>query len=431
MSVTLAQLVRRIPMTLALSGLCVLGFITEVVMGGATDLATLVRLGAVHVGRISEHGEVWRLVTAIVLHGGWLHLLFNLVALVQLGALTEWIYGPRRMFSFFVICGISGNVVSMMGNGSWLLGQVGASGSLFGLGGVILGLAWFGADPWSTQLRLRVARVLTFCLIFSLLLGTIPELLGLPKIIDNWAHIGGLVMGFALSLVYRDPLEAETVVDQRVFAGMVSLMVAAVVTMGVQGGGALESLPREQAMLLEHRAESSSDGLMRAMFVEQAAQSYEDASLSDSEERVARLIADCSADTLRPLAFLWWQDNVQSPWLGDALEAWVHVAPEDPDALNALAWSLVTGPETEWDPVRAEELVNAALELVADPETTYADPESFRAAALDTRAESLRQQGRMGDALKNQREAVELGRSKEIEELEQMEERLRVLEASQ
>jgi len=431
MSLSLAQLLQRLPVTLALCAWMVGAFLVEVALGGATDLDTLVRLGAVHGGRISEHGEIWRLVTGIGLHGGWLHLVLNLLALVQLGALTEWIYGPRRMFSFFLVCGIAGNAVSVVGNGSWLIGQVGASGALFGLGGVILGLAWFGADPWSTQLRQRVARVLTFCLVFSLLMGTLPGLLGLPAFFDNWAHLGGLGMGLVLSLAYRDPLNAESRVDHRVFVGMLSLLVASLISVGIRGEAALDELALEQAMLLEHRAESSADGMMRAVFVQQAADAYTEASLSDSEERVTALIDDCSAETLRPLVVLWWQDGEQSPWLHQALEEWVDVAPDDPDALNALAWSLVTGPEVGRDPERAEALVDEALALVDHPDSSYAEPEMFRAAAFDTRAEALRLQGRMAEALQQQRDAVRLGRDQDIAELEDMEARLKELEAAQ
>ena len=81
------------------------------------------------------HGEWWTLVTAIYLHGGVLHILFNVLWIRQLGPAVEELYGPARCFVIFTVSGAAGFVVSN------LLGvpfTVGASGSIFGLLGAMV-----------------------------------------------------------------------------------------------------------------------------------------------------------------------------------------------------------------------------------------------------------------------------------------------------
>src|SRR5207244_4722395 len=81
------------------------------------------------------HGEWWTLLTAIYLHGGVLHILFNVLWIRQLGPAVEEMYGPARFFVIFTISGVAGFVVSDVIGVSF---TVGASGSIFGLLGAIV-----------------------------------------------------------------------------------------------------------------------------------------------------------------------------------------------------------------------------------------------------------------------------------------------------
>jgi len=83
-------------------------------------------------------GYWWTIFTAIYLHGGLLHILFNVLWIRQLGPAVEEIYGPARLVIIFTVAGAAGFVASNMFN-VWF--TVGASGSIFGLLGAIIAYA--------------------------------------------------------------------------------------------------------------------------------------------------------------------------------------------------------------------------------------------------------------------------------------------------
>ena len=79
-----------IALTLAVTGV----FALELWLGGVDSIRVLMRMGALHSGRLVAEGETWRLITAMFLHGGWLHFTLNTLALVQLAARVAGC-GPR------------------------------------------------------------------------------------------------------------------------------------------------------------------------------------------------------------------------------------------------------------------------------------------------------------------------------------------------
>ena len=81
------------------------------------------------------NGEWWTLLTSIYLHGGVLHILFNVLWIRQLGPAVEELYGPARLFVIFTVSGVAGFVVSDVIGVSF---TVGASGSIFGLLGAMV-----------------------------------------------------------------------------------------------------------------------------------------------------------------------------------------------------------------------------------------------------------------------------------------------------
>src|SRR4029434_10073849 len=72
----------------------------------------------------------WTLLTAIFLHGGLLHIFFNVMWIRNLGPAVEDAYGPARAFVIFMIAGAIGFLVSNLVTNH---PSVGASGSIFGL----------------------------------------------------------------------------------------------------------------------------------------------------------------------------------------------------------------------------------------------------------------------------------------------------------
>ncbi|MFO1539815.1 MAG: rhomboid family intramembrane serine protease [Chloroflexota bacterium] len=139
-----------------------------------------------------EAGEWWRLVTVVLVHGGFLHLAFNLYALFIIGPTVEALYGSARFALLYVLCAIGGSVASYVFNPGIL--SVGASGASFGLFGVLL-----VADRVHKPALTRGARNLT-TQIGGLIAVNIAIGLIAPSI-DNAAHVGGLIAGCWLGLM--------------------------------------------------------------------------------------------------------------------------------------------------------------------------------------------------------------------------------------
>ncbi len=162
-------------------------------MGGET----VYRLGASHPYPIFIGHQWWRLVTAMFLHGGLIHIGFNMMSLMQLGPALEELYGSARYLFLYVVTGAFGFLVSAwFGNFS-----LGASGALLGLVGVMLAITTKRGGAYMRDLRSRLVSsvVILFILGFS----------GVG--IDNYAHFAGLVAGFGLGkfLADRQPMNSR------------------------------------------------------------------------------------------------------------------------------------------------------------------------------------------------------------------------------
>ena len=178
--------------TYGLAALLVLAYAAVAIAGGAwwdVSADTLLRLGGAHAPAIAA-GEAWRLVTAIFLHGGLLHLAFNLIALVDFGSVLERRFGALRVLAVFFASGMSG----FMASAAWHPGDVsiGASGAIFGL------LGWWAVAAWRLGEFLpepeRRRRLTTLLTVVGVALGLGFVIPG----IDNAAHLGGLLTGLAL-----------------------------------------------------------------------------------------------------------------------------------------------------------------------------------------------------------------------------------------
>ncbi len=141
-------------------------------------------------GKVNEYimqGEVWRLITPILLHGSILHLGMNMYALYIIGSRLERFYGHGRLLLLYLLCGFSGNVLSFVLTENPSLG---ASTAVFGLlaaEGVFIfqNRKLFGKT--NTQ---RSLMNLVFILGINLVYGFAPG-----TQIDNMGHIGGLIGG--------------------------------------------------------------------------------------------------------------------------------------------------------------------------------------------------------------------------------------------
>jgi rhomboid protease GluP len=140
-----------------------------------------------------------RLASYQFVHAGLGHLANNMYGLAFAGLLLEPIVGGWCVIVAYVMAGVLGGVTSLVVHPAGL--TVGASGSVFGLFGVLLGLVVL-KDPRVSSLR---AFILANCAVYvglNLLLGAVT--VG----IDNAAHAGGLATGVLLAWLFRRASES-------------------------------------------------------------------------------------------------------------------------------------------------------------------------------------------------------------------------------
>ncbi len=155
-------------------------------MGGEASY----RLGASFPYSIYIRHEWYRLITAMFLHGGLIHIGFNMMSLMQLGPALEELYGSARYFFLYVVTGAIGFLISAaFGNYS-----LGASGALLGLVGAMLAVTTKRGGSFMRELRSRLVSsiVILFMLGFA----------GMG--LDNTAHFAGLASGFVIGKLFAD-----------------------------------------------------------------------------------------------------------------------------------------------------------------------------------------------------------------------------------
>ena len=130
-------------------------------------------------------GEWWRLVTAVFLHGGFIHIAFNMWVLFDMGHQVEELFGTRKFVALYLVCGISGFLVSLFWS-RWS-NSVGASGAVLGLVGVLIGASFHHGRRGEAH-RAMLIRWFIYILVLGLV---IPG-------VDNSAHLGGIASGVAL-----------------------------------------------------------------------------------------------------------------------------------------------------------------------------------------------------------------------------------------
>ena len=154
------------------------------------DSEVLYRLGSSFPYSIFLQHEWWRLVTAMFLHGGLIHIGFNMMFLWDFGPPLEELYGSARYFFFYVVTGAFGFLVSAATRHN----SIGASGALLGLMGLLLAVTSRRGGSYMKKLRSH--------LIYSIvILFAIGYFMG---IVDNAAHFGGLASGFVFGKFSAD-----------------------------------------------------------------------------------------------------------------------------------------------------------------------------------------------------------------------------------
>ena len=139
-------------------------------------------------------GEYYRLFTSMFLHADTQHLVNNMLIAFGIGYMIEKEIGHFRLGIYYLISGLGGSLLY-----AWIevlsgdyVSSIGASGAVFGLNGILLAMVLFSGKKMPT---VTLPRIL-FMRGYSLYSGFVAE--G----INNAAHIGGLLTGFVLALVF-------------------------------------------------------------------------------------------------------------------------------------------------------------------------------------------------------------------------------------
>jgi rhomboid protease GluP len=208
----------------------------------------LMHFGADRAGEVLLAGQWWRIVTAMFVHVGLIHLATNMWCLWNLGMLAEPLLGSAGVVGVYILTGAAGNLLStavnwyfyssglhMYGMGAFPAGA-GASGAVFGIAGALIVLLKSPRLPVPPDELKKLRRsVIYFAAInliigFSLLGGNIAFHAG-PSI-DNMAHLGG----FGCGLLFAAPLVPRIGSPRGLFRTRLKLATAMVVAVLVLFG---------------------------------------------------------------------------------------------------------------------------------------------------------------------------------------------------
>ena len=195
----LGTLLRRWNFTNAVTAVCVALYVISLIFDPLAALRprgilevfspsadALWALGAA--GAIPWHyGRWWTLLTAIYLHGGILHIFFNVMWIRNLGPAVIEAYGQARAFVIFSIAGAVGFLLSNIVTGHE---SIGASGSIFGL---MSALIVYGRQRGHVAMTRQLWQwaIIVFAMGFFM------------RGVNNWAHLGGFAGGWVAALAMR------------------------------------------------------------------------------------------------------------------------------------------------------------------------------------------------------------------------------------
>jgi rhomboid protease GluP len=190
---------RRPPyITYILLSLNILAYLIMTFVGSVYRLnqgEQLILFGA-KVNILIAHGHYWRLLTAMFLHIGIVHLFFNSYALYIYGPTVESLFGKAKFIVVYIVSGLTGSLLSYMFSSSI---SAGASGAIFGLMGSLVYFRQRNKDIFQRVFGPRLFVIIGFNLFYGFA----------NTGIDNWGHIGGLVGGYLVGNaigLYKEPI---------------------------------------------------------------------------------------------------------------------------------------------------------------------------------------------------------------------------------
>ena len=177
-------------------------------------------MGATGTVPIDKYHRLWTLVSASFLHGGILHIFFNMAALRQLATVVSREFGVYRMFVIYTVSGIIGFWISYLAGITF---TIGASASVCGLVGALLYYGKSRGGIYGRNLYRQVFGWVVFLFIFGLI---VPG-------INNWGHGGGILGGiiFGYLLGYQEKKRENLL--HKTLAGLCAMATLAVLIWAV------------------------------------------------------------------------------------------------------------------------------------------------------------------------------------------------------
>jgi len=266
-------------------------FLLMALAGGSTNESTLMAFGVKSNPAIAQ-GEWWRFITPIFIHIGMLHLFFNSYALWIVGPQVEKLYGPARFVILYLLTGIAGVCASYFYHPETI--SAGASGAIFGLFGVLLvfGVRYRNSIP--PFFKRAVGTGVLPVIIINLIIGfTI-------RIVDNSAHIGGLLAGAALAALvpYQKPGAETPGIFRAIQMVLLSAVVVSFYGVAKNYDGPHLSVRNLGGSLTQILTTGSSTDFVETV---NGAQNAFDASARELESRRTERIASLKTDTAKAI----------------------------------------------------------------------------------------------------------------------------------
>jgi rhomboid protease GluP len=162
--------------------------------GSPPDLFAVLQLDKV----LLAAGELYRLFTVTLVHAKLdempLHLIFNMLLLYQTGPIVERLYGRWAFLGMYLVAAASGSLASFAFGPAQ--GGIGASGAVFGLFGILIAALYIHRPMVDQQTR-GILGQLVALVILNLVIG-----FAMAGVVDNWAHVGGLIAGLWLGVLF-------------------------------------------------------------------------------------------------------------------------------------------------------------------------------------------------------------------------------------
>lgn len=185
------------PVTLFLIAANVIVFLLQSAAPGLDTPFALWPLSAAQASNGQVSFQVWQLVTYAFLHGGIVHIAFNMFALYMFGGPIERVFGPRRYLTYYLVCVLSAGIAQLITSAltGALYPTVGASGGVFGL---LLAYAMYFPH---NRVMLLFPPIPMPARVFVIVYAALELFLGVTGTqegVAHFAHLGGLVGGFLM-----------------------------------------------------------------------------------------------------------------------------------------------------------------------------------------------------------------------------------------